>query len=105
MKKQTSKLLDELTVDVLDYMFVEWLIRRSLYSRFAANLARCYFNSRSPRSIIRDRIKMILDSPAFTLSDLISGSFSFHCTPEGFRFWARVSSEWASYFKSFSKIA
>lgn len=104
MKKQASKPLDELAVDVLDYMFVEWLIRRSLYSIFTSNLARYRQDWRPPRLIIRDLIREILSFPVYTSSDLISSSFSFRCAPEGFRFWARVSCEWASYLKSFSKI-
>lgn len=104
MKKQTSKSLDELAVDVLDYMFVEWLVRCSLYLKFISNLARCRQDWRPPRSIIRDRIREVLISPDLTPSDLISISFYFRCTPEGFRFWSRASCEWASYLESFSKI-
>lgn len=103
MKKQTSKSLNELAVDVLDYMFVEWLVRRSLYSRFAKNLAHAYSNTKEPRSVIRDMIRATQGSPVYSLADLVLRSFPFICTPEGFRFWFRVSSEWASYFRSFSK--
>ena len=104
MKKQTSKSLDELAVDVLDYMFVEWLVRCSLYSEFTSNLACCCNDCCAPRLIIRDRIRHVLTSPDLTPSDLISISFYFGCTPEGFRFWSRASCEWASYLESFSKI-
>lgn len=103
MKKKISKPLNELAVDVVDYMFVEWLVRSSLYSRFAKNLARFYHKAKPPRSIIREMIRMSQDSPFYSYEGLVLRSFPFNCTPEGIRFWARVSSEWVSYFRSFSK--
>ena len=103
MKKKISKPLNELTVDVLDYMFVEWLVRRSLYSRFAKNLALAFPKTKKPRSIIRSMIRVTQGSPVYSFEGLVLRSFPFSCTPEGVRFWARVSSEWASYFRSFSK--
>lgn len=104
MEKQSVKPLEELAVDALDYMFVEWLVRCSLYSKFTSNLTRCRLDWRASRSIIRDLIREVLSSPDLTPSDLISNSFCFRCTPEGFRFWTRANCEWASYLKSFSKI-
>lgn len=104
MKKQTSKLLEDLTADILDYMFVEWLTRRCLYSKFVKNLAHYHPDSRSSRSTIRGLIRAIPSLPAFSASDLIWISFPFCGTPEGSRFWARVSYEWSSYLKFFSKI-
>lgn len=104
MKKQAFKPLDKFSVDVIDYMFVEWLVRNSLYSKFAANLIRYYPDSVNPRSIIRKRIRSISRFPVFLASDLISSSFLFDKTPEGYLFWSRVSSKWASYLESFSKI-
>lgn len=103
MKKQTSNRLNELTVDALDYLFVEWLVRRSLYSKFSANLALSWSDPEEPRLIIRKLIRSNLGRPFYPLANLISGSFPFRCTPEGFHFWSRVSDEWASYLKSFSK--
>lgn len=104
MKKQISKPLDRLSVDVIDYMFVEWLVRNSLYSKFVTNLIRYYPESADPRSIIRERIRSISRFPVFLASDLVSSSFLFDKTPEGSLFWARVSSKWSSYLESFSKI-
>lgn len=104
MKKHTSEPLGELTVDVLDYMFVEWLVRRSLYSKFAENLAHHNPDSKNPRSTIRDLIREVLSSPAYEPSHLISYSFPFRCTPEGFHFWIHAHYEWSFYLKSFSKI-
>ena len=104
MKKQTFKPLDKLSVDVLDYMFVEWLVRNSLYSKFVANLIRYHPDPVNPRSIIRDQIRRISRFPVFLASDLISSSFLFDKTPEGYLFWARVNSKWFSYLESFSKI-
>ncbi len=104
MKKQTSKPLEELAVDVLDYMFVEWLIRRHLYSKFIKNLANHSSDSRSPRSLIRDRIRLMLDLPVYMPTCLVSAYFPFQCTPEGFTFWNKVAGEWREYLISFSNI-
>lgn len=103
MKKKIFKPLSELPVDVLDYMFVQWLVRRSLYSRFAKNLALVCPKTKKPRSVIRNMICETYGSPVYSVAGLVMRSFPFHCTPEGTRFWAQVSSEWASYFRSFSK--
>lgn len=50
--------MNELAVDVLDYMFVEWLVRRSLYSRFAKNLVLACPKTKKPRSIIRNVVPL-----------------------------------------------
>ena len=103
MKKKTSMPLDKLSVDIIDYMFVEWLIRNSFYSKYIANLVRYYPDPVEPRSIIRDLISGISRSHFFLASDLITTSFLFEKTPEGYLFWTRASSKWSSYLESFSK--
>lgn len=103
MKKKTIKSFDSLELDVLDYMFVEFLIRHSVYSRFIENFARFHADGKAPRSAIRDLILLTLYFPPYSPVDLISISFPFCCTPEGSRFWSRLSGEWSSFLKFFSK--
>lgn len=102
MKKQTFK-PEDLVVDVLDYMFVEWLTRRSLYSKFFANIR--YFNPTDvkPRVLIRDHIRISLSTSHRMLGCLVSGYFPFRSTPEGFLFWSKVSDEWRKYLIYFFK--
>lgn len=92
--------LDLLTVDVLDYMFVEWLNRNNLYSKFVANLSPARFGHKSARSIVRGIILDLLISERFSPADAISSSFAFRSTPEGSAFWLDASRRWTKYFNS-----
>lgn len=101
MKKSTFK-SNALTVDVYDYMFVEWLVRHGLYSKFVTNFLVDKPRSTNPRAAIREHIVALMGLPHFTLSDAISSSFTFWGTPEGTAFWLKASVNWRSYLKSFS---
>ena len=89
-----------LTVDIFDYVFVEWLSRRGLYSRFTANLPSDEDGLMASRAAIRGLIVYLLDSPHLTLSDVILSAFNFESTPEGFTFWFNVSREWKNFVES-----
>lgn len=93
-----------LTVDVCDFMFVEWLSRRDLYSRFAANLSAVRHNLRSPRAAIHEVVADLMVNPQLSLADIVSSSFIFQSTPEGFAFWCKVSRDWKSFLESFSFV-
>lgn len=95
---------ETLTVDVCNYMFVEWLIRRGLYSKFIANLSPARYNANSPRCVIREIVAGLISSPHFALSDVISSSFIFRSTPEGSGFWLGVSEEWKNYLEMFLHV-
>lgn len=103
MKKRTFN-PGVLTVDVCVFMFVEWLNRRGLYSRFAANLSAFWNNSKSPRATIRDVIANLMVSEDLSLVNAISSSFAFRSTPEGPVFWLKASLSWKSYLESFSFV-
>lgn len=104
MKKRMSQPLDGLAIDVVDYMFVEFLIRRHLYSRFIENVRR--FNPRSdkPRELIRARIRLCLNSSNYFLRHLIFAFFPFYRTSEGFVFWNKAADDWADFSTLFFKI-
>lgn len=93
-----------LTVDVCDYLFVEWLVRRGLYSKFVANLSPARYNVESPRDAVRKIVAELIFSPHFSLSDAVSSSFPFRLTPEGPDFWLDVSKEWTNYLESFLHV-
>lgn len=101
MKKCISD-LDFLTVDVCDYMFVEWLSRHDLYSRFVANLSAVRYGSASPRAAVRDVVAFLVAHPRLTLANAVSSSFVFQSTPEGDAFWSKASQDWAAFLGSFS---
>ena len=89
-----------LIIDVFDYMFVEWLCRRGLYSKFVANLLPFKDDSMSSRAAVRELIVHVLDTPYLTLPDAILSAFSFEKTPEGSAFWLNVSRQWQHFAKS-----
>lgn len=93
-----------LTVDVFDYLFVEWLIRLGLYSKSVANFSPVRYNVKSSRDAVRKIVADLIVSPHFALSDAISTSFPFRSTPEGPDFWLDVSKEWTNYLESFSHV-
>ena len=94
MKKQKPFSPFDLRVDALDYLFVEWLCRRGVFSAFRSN---CGFDEKyknSFRSMLRDRIRGALHSSYAGVGDLISMSFIFAHTPEGLAFWFDESFAW-----------
>lgn len=103
MKKRTFD-PNILALEVLDYMFVEWLRDHNLYSKFVANLSSVKRDSDSPRFAIRVLIARLIAEPYLTLGSAISLAFAFHKTPEGANFWIAASNDWRSYLKSFSSF-
>lgn len=91
---------EALTVDIFDYMLVEWLCRRGLYSKFIANLPLVEDNSMAPRAAIHELIAHVLDTSYLTLSDVILSAFPFESTPEGQTFWLNVARDWSRFAKS-----
>lgn len=95
---------DALTVDIFDYVFVEWLCRRGFYSNFVANLPLDEAGSTSSRAAVRGLIAHVLNTPYLTLSDAVLSAFSFDSTPEGPTFWLNVSRKWEHFAKSLSHL-
>lgn len=91
---------DSLTIDVFDYMFVEWLCRCGFYSKFVANLSSEEGSSMAPRAAVRELIVHLLDAPHLALSDAVLSAFNFESTSEGFSFWFNVSREWKNFVES-----
>jgi len=89
-----------LIFNVFDYMFVEWLSRRGLYSKFVANLPAVKDNSLPHRTAVCGLIAYVLDTPYLTLSNAVFSAFPFDSTPEGSTFWLNVSREWEQFVKS-----
>jgi len=90
-----------LTLDVADYLFVEWLIRNDCYSKFAANLSG---NSDCdiPREAIRCHLSLILRSNSMTLRNAISTAFLFLHTPEGEDYWCSIELRWIAFLDEFN---
>lgn len=90
-----------LTLDVLDYMLVEWLVRQNLYAKFAANIVAAQKWNGPARHLIREHIRLVIKNPALTYERVISSAFLFFRTPEGMTFWTRASRDWSCFCRDF----
>lgn len=101
MKAQKPFNQFDLRVDVLDYLFVEWLVRNHLYRKFAKNLVATRRSTTSARDLIRQRVRAYATFPAIDYSFLLSGAFLFSLTPEGREFWDDASRRWEDFCRYF----
>lgn len=106
MEKKSKKFKEgDLIVDVLEYAFTEWLVRRGIFSAFKENYDVEVSPRRSFRDVLRDHIRRSLCSPNLDPTYLISTAFLFSSTPEGYNFWRKHSVAWEQfYFKLQSKF-
>lgn len=102
MKKESKKFSDgELIVDVLEYAFTEWLVRRGVFSAFKTNYAVAVSLYGGFRLALRAHIRCSLCSPDLDPSYLISTAFSFVSAPEGADFWRDCSVAWERFYIKF----
>ena len=101
MKKTRVSTISELSTDAVDYLFVEWLRRRGVYSAFRLNCGFDEERNNSFRTVLRSRIRGVLHSSYAGIGDLISMSFIFARTPEGLAFWYDVSFAWRRFCTDF----
>lgn len=94
MKKTKKSRISKLSVDVVEYMFIEWLCRRGVFSAFRSNYNLTKDADMSFRDALRKHILNVTASPHLCMSDLVSSSFVFDETSEGRNFWSDVSSDW-----------
>lgn len=94
MKANKNLKFSDLSVDVVEYMFTEWLVRRDLFSAYKANYEAFHPNHRSFRDNLRAKLRDIFRSRVPTIGILISTSFPFAMTPEGYNFWTDQSIHW-----------
>jgi len=94
MKKAKVSMISELSVDAVDYLFVEWLRRRGVFSAFRSNCGFDKEHNDSFRAALRYQIQGALHSSRLCIGDLISISFTFAHTPEGLAFWFDLSFAW-----------
>lgn len=102
MKKTKSYRPSELSVDVIDYMFTEWLVRRGLFSAYKANYEKFTTNHRSFRDNLRFKIRSLCRSSVLGVENIISTSFPFTMTSEGYDFWAEQSAIWRRFCSDFN---
>ena len=101
MKTQKSFNQVDLRVDALEYLFVEWLVRNRLYSKYVKNLEASGRVKTSVRNCIRDRVRLYAVYHFCNYPFLLAGSFDFAQTPEGRKFWMDASHRWEDFCSTF----
>jgi len=104
MKTSKKRSFSDLTIDVVEYMFTEWLVRQGLFSMYKANYEKFYPNHRSFRDNLRVKIRNLSRSSLLGIENLISTSFPFTMTSEGYNFWLEQSNLWRQFCKKFKSI-
>jgi len=98
MKKNKNSKVDKLAIDVVEYAFVEWLVRRGIFTAFRANYDRVVTTRKTFRDWLRDHIRYVYRRPSLGPESLISSAFLFASTPEGYEFWIKHSDAWRRFY-------
>lgn len=93
--------ISDLKIDVIEYMFIEWLVRRGVFTAYKSNYEYAFSPCRSFRDRLRDHIRRGLSGFGYNPSHLITTAFIFASTPEGVKFWNRQSSAWQRFYTEF----
>jgi len=102
MKKLTkNSRINDLMIDVVEYAFTEWLVRRGIFSAFEANYERAFAPYKSFRDRLRSHIRHSLHGFGFKPSHLVTTAFLFTETPEGPNFWNDQSAAWKRFCSEF----
>jgi hypothetical protein len=91
---------NSLMLDVVDYLFVEWLVRNRCYLNFVANLSNGSGNNARER--IRSHLAVLLCSRNLTIRDVFSTAFMFPYTPEGTNYWLSIEQDWIDFLEKFN---
>ena len=93
--------ISELSIDAVEFLFFEWLRRQGVFSAFKTNCGVGKVCKKAFRTAFRYRIQNALHSSHFGIGDLITMSFLFTDTPEGYAFWSDLSFAWRRFCTDF----
>lgn len=100
MSKIKRSVVNKLLIDVVEYAFIEWLVRRKVFTAFKANYDRTPTATKSFRDCLRDHIRSVYRNPTLGPGALVSSAFLFTSTPEGYEFWLNHSEAWRRFYAS-----
>lgn len=103
MKKNKKARVDDLFLEVVEFAFIEWLVRRNLFTAFQPNFLRTRTPETPFRDHLRNHIRLVYRSPYFGLDSLVFTAFLFFSTPEGPEFWLKQAKAWKRFFSKFEK--
>lgn len=98
MKRLKQPIDDKLRLDVIEYAFVEWLVRREIFTAFRTNYDRTPTARKTFRDCLRDHIRYVYRTPSLGPGSLISSAFLFTSAPEGYDFWIKHSDAWRRFY-------
>lgn len=98
MKRLNQPVDEKLRLDVIEYAFVEWLVRREIFTAFRTNYDRASATRKTFRDCLRDHIRYVYRTPSLGPGSLISSAFLFPSTPEGYEFWIKHSDDWKCFY-------
>lgn len=98
MRVSKQPVIDKLLLDVMEYAFVEWLVRRGIFTAFRANYDRIPTRRKTFRDCLRDHIRYVYRNPSLGPESLVSTAFLFTSTPEGYEFWIAHSDAWRRFY-------
>ena len=104
MKANKNTRISDLSIDVVEYMFTEWLVRQGLFSEYRANYEELHPNCQSFRGSLRAQFRYLSDSPVLGIGSIITMSFPFAKTPQGYAFWKNQSKLWRCFCNKFESI-
>lgn len=104
MKKVEKFNLSTLAVDVVEFMFLKWLVSQGIFPEYKANCERFCTRHEELQDVLRSHIRSIHRSPIYTFDDLIVLSFPFSMTSEGSDFWVKQSAAWRRFYRSFKSL-
>ena len=97
--KKTKKSKDgKLMIDVVEYAFVEWLVRRGVYRAYQANYDRDLSPAKTFRQRLREHIQYLYNHSNLGPESLITSAFLFTSAPEGYEFWQKLSDDWEHFY-------
>jgi len=94
MSRLNNSRVNDLVVDVIEYIFIEWLVRRGIFAAFRANCDVAPPHCGSFRKHLRSIVRFSLRTSDLAPRCLISSAFIFALTPEGTAFWMEQSDAW-----------
>lgn len=97
-EKSVNSKDDDLFVDVLEYTFIEWLIRRKIFIAFKTNYEYAVLPCQTFHDALRDHVRRSFCTLGLSPDTLISSAFLFHSTPEGYNFWRKYSVAWQRFY-------
>ncbi len=99
-KSEHFKAID-LIVDVVEYAFIEWLVRHRVFVAFKENYEPVVSPCQTFHDALRVHVRWSFRNPNLGPTKLISTAFSFASTPEGYDFWRKYSDAWERFYLKF----